>query len=124
VKLLLDMNLAPQWCGVLAREGFEAVHWSTVGDGRATDSAIMAWARDNGRVVVTHDLDFGALLAATQADGPSVVQIRAQDALPDALAQLLVAALHQHETDLDTGALVVVDQAKARVRLLPLHAAH
>jgi predicted nuclease of predicted toxin-antitoxin system len=73
MKLLLDMNLAPDWCGVLGREGFDAVHWSAVGDGRATDAIVMAWARANGRVVVTHDLDFGALLAATGAEGPSVV---------------------------------------------------
>ena len=28
----------------------------------------MAWARDNGHVVFTHDLDFGTLLALTRHD--------------------------------------------------------
>ena len=82
MKILLDMNLSPRWVGFLRQEGFEAVHWSTVGDLRASDAAIMAWARDNAFVVFSHDLDFSALLAATQAVGPSVVQVRTQDVMP------------------------------------------
>ncbi len=45
----------------------------------------MDWARPSGYVVFTHDLDFGALLAASHAGGPSVIQVRAQDVLPDHL---------------------------------------
>ncbi len=59
------MNLPPGWAPVLATAGFEAVHWSTVGNPEASDRAIMTWAKTNGYVVFTHDLDFGALLAAT-----------------------------------------------------------
>jgi len=124
MRLLLDMNLAPEWCAVLARAGLDAVHWSAVGDPHATDAALMAWARAHGHIVLTHDLDFGALLAATGAEGPSVVQIRAQDVLPDALAGLLIAVLQRHQIELEAGALVVVDPAKARVRILPLRTNH
>ncbi|HEX7505517.1 MAG TPA: DUF5615 family PIN-like protein, partial [Polyangia bacterium] len=35
----------------------ESVHWSEVGDPRASDLAIMTWAYDNGFVIFTHDLD-------------------------------------------------------------------
>ncbi|GEM_PF-404880 len=79
MKILLDMNLPPSWVGFLQREGFEAVHWSTVGDPRSSDASIMAWARENDFVVFSHDLDFSALLAATQAIGPSVVPRRWYD---------------------------------------------
>ena len=41
MKLLLDMNLAPRWVGFLQEHGFEAVHWSSVGDAKASDAAIM-----------------------------------------------------------------------------------
>ena len=71
MKLLIDMNLAPLWVEVFQQHGWEAVQWSAVGDPRASDGTIMAWARDNGYVVFTHDLDFGALLAATGSRGPS-----------------------------------------------------
>jgi predicted nuclease of predicted toxin-antitoxin system len=73
MKILVDMNLAPDWVPVLQSAGYQAVHWFTVGDPRAPDHDIMAWARTNGYVVFTHDLDFGSLLATTGAAGPSVI---------------------------------------------------
>ncbi|MEG3848166.1 DUF5615 family PIN-like protein [Microcoleus sp. herbarium19] len=68
MKILIDMNLSPEWTVVFTKYGIESLHWSTVGDPRATDRVIMDWARVNDYAVFTHDLDFGALLAATQAD--------------------------------------------------------
>lgn len=67
MKILLDMNLSPLWIPVLAEAGIEAIHWSSVGDPGATDSTILNWAALNQYVIFTHDLDFGTLLAATQA---------------------------------------------------------
>ena len=71
-------------------------------------------------VVFTHDLDFGALLALSRATGPSVIQVRAVDVMPDRLGDAVLAALRQHEADLSSGALVVVDESRSRVRLLPI----
>ena len=80
----------------------------------------MLWARDNGYFVVTHDLDFGSLLAASSARKPSVIQVRTRDVLPETLAPVLIDALQRYESALDEGALVVVEPAQARVRILPL----
>ena len=77
MKLLIDMNLSPGWVQVFGQQGWETVHCPTVGDPRATDQTIMHWALEHEFVVFTHDLDFGALLAVTRAEGPSVVQLRA-----------------------------------------------
>ena len=96
------------------------MHWSVVGDPRATDRLIMDWAASEGYIVFTHDLGFGTMLALTRTGGPSVLQVRAQDVLPTHLEQTVVAAFRQHQTDLATGALVVVDELRSRVRLLPL----
>lgn len=120
MKILIDMNLSPEWCSVLAKHGFPSIHWSEVGEPGASDAAIMAYAREHGYVVLTHDLDLGAILAATQAAGPSVIQMRTQDVLPSAAEAVLTAVLKRHEADLTAGALVVVDERKARVRILPL----
>jgi predicted nuclease of predicted toxin-antitoxin system len=79
MRLLLDMNLSPAWVDFLEAEGWETVHWHAVGEPNAPDGEIMVWARDHGYYVVTNGLDFSAILAATRAEGPSVVQIRAQD---------------------------------------------
>jgi predicted nuclease of predicted toxin-antitoxin system len=80
----------------------------------------MAWARQNEYVVFTHDLDFGALLAVTEAEGPSVIQIRTTDVTPDAQGQRLLVALEQFKEHLADGALISIDESRARVRLLPL----
>ena len=120
MKLLLDMNLSPTWVRFLEENGFEAVHWSTTGEPSATDAVIMAWARDRGFVVVTHDLDFSALLASTEALGPSVIQVRTQDVLPDAVCSDVVRVLREHRTALDEGAIVSIDELASRVRVLPI----
>lgn len=67
VKLVIDMNLSPDWVPLLQQHHFEAVHWSSVGAGTAKDREIMRWARDNDSVIFTHDLDFGIILALTRA---------------------------------------------------------
>ncbi len=73
MKILIDMNLSPDWVDVLIENGFEALHWSTIGNPRADDSILMDWARANSYIGFTHDLDFGALPASTQAESPSVI---------------------------------------------------
>ena len=120
MKLLVDMNLSPDWVELLKQAGWEAVHWSKVGNLRAADSEIMAWTKRNGWVVFTHDLDFGSLLALTQAEGPSVIQVRTQDVTPAAIGELVVSALRQFEPELEQGALIVLDESRARARVLPL----
>jgi len=70
-------------------------------------------------VVVTHDLDFSALLAATRAVGPSVIQVRAQDVLPRSLRTVLIDAIKQFRRQLEEGALISIDPHRARARVLP-----
>lgn len=71
MKLLVDMNLSPQWVEFLQGHGFDTIHWSTVGNPRASDKTIIEWAREDTRVVLTHDLDFSRVLALTRASGPA-----------------------------------------------------
>ena len=120
MKLLLDMNLPPALTTALRSVGFESVHWSDVGDHRASDAIVLKWAHDNGHIVVTHDLDFAALLAAGGQTSPSVVQLRTRDLRPAQYAQLLLAALEQARDALNVGALVTVNDAESRIRILPL----
>ncbi len=121
MKLLVDMNLSPAWVEVLNLAGWEAAHWSSLGNPSSTDAEIMRFARENDWVVFTHDLDFGAILAHTQAGKPSVFQIRARDVSPDHLGPLAIQTLRQFSTELESGAIVTVDEARRRVRLLPLN---
>jgi len=121
MKILVDMNLPPAWCDVLNRHGHRAVHWSNIGDPRAPDRLIMEWAAANEHVVFTHDLDFGTLLAATHSHKPSVIQVRTEDVIPTRLDRTILAVLREHNASLKAGAIVVVDEWRSRVRILPLH---
>jgi predicted nuclease of predicted toxin-antitoxin system len=120
MKLLVDMNLSPRWVELLGKAGFDAAHWSKLGPGNASDAQIMTFARLNGYVVLTHDLDFGAILAATQGTKPSVVQIRSENVGPQVIGQPVIDALLQMTAELERGALLTVDPSRARLRVLPL----
>jgi predicted nuclease of predicted toxin-antitoxin system len=120
MKLLLDMNLTPRWVPYLDTAGFETLHWSKVGRADAPDEEIMAYAAKLGFVVLTHDLDFSAILAATKGKKPSVVQIRAQNILPETIGTQVVMALRHTDAELEAGALLTIDPDRTRIRLLPL----
>jgi predicted nuclease of predicted toxin-antitoxin system len=120
MKILIDMNLSPDLVAILEKAGFEALHWSNVGEGNASDRKIMAWAKSNGHIVLTHDLDFGTILAVTQASAPSVVQIRIQDLLSSNFRTLLINVLHQFTVELEAGALITVEPTRSKVRILPI----
>ena len=114
------MNLSPRWIGLLNSSGMDAVHWSMVGENNAPDTEIMAYAIKNNCIVLTHDLDFSAILAVTQGEKPSVVQIRANNVNPDVVGIQVVAALRQMEPELEAGALLTIDPSRTRLNLLPL----
>lgn len=114
------MNLSPRWVEFLRDAGLPAVHWATRGAADASDAEIMAFAAEHDYIVLTHDLDFSAILAATQGEKPSVVQIRSDDISPNAAGRQVADALRQVEEELATGALLTVDLNRARLRLLPL----
>lgn len=80
----------------------------------------MGYAKTMNSVVLTHDLDFGSILAATQGLSPSVVQIRSEDVSPDVIGERVVVALRQLEPELLEGALVTIDPKKTRLSVLPL----
>jgi len=79
MKILVDMNLSPEWTVIL------------------TES-----------------------LALTHAEGPSVLQIRGQKALPEQISSIVVPTIRQYEEELKAGALLVVEESKSRIRILPL----
>jgi len=120
VKLLLDMNLPPTWVEFLLENGTEAVHWSAVGDPRAPDIEVLAWALANECVLFTHDLDISVLLALSGAKGPSVMQVRTLDVTPSAIGGQVLRLLREHHDALGRGAIVTLDHQSNRLRLLPI----
>jgi len=120
MKFLLDMNLSPSWVEFLVSSGFEAAHWSDLGALNASDDELMHWAAERGFVVLTCDLDFAAILAATHRTRPSVIQIRSDILTPEAIGPALVVAARQAHDELAEGAIISLDARHARLRILPL----
>lgn len=119
MKILIDMNLTPQWVTVFEKAGIESVHWSKIGSHDASDRKIMEYAREHGYIIFTHDLDFGNMLAATGAESPSVIQVRTQDPTPKALSSELLLTIERFHSYLEEGSLITIDLSKSRVRILP-----
>jgi predicted nuclease of predicted toxin-antitoxin system len=120
VKLLLDQGLPRGAADGLRQLGFEAVHASELGLATASDSDLLERALREQRTVVTLDADFHALLARSNATGPSVVRVRIEGLRAAPLVVLLRQTLALCEADLLTGAMVTVDEQGIRVRALPV----
>ncbi len=82
----------------------------------------MAFAAANNYVVVTHDLDFSAILAVTHGKKPSVVQIRSEDVSAEFIGMQTVTALRHVQAELEAGALLTIEAGRTRLRLLPIQA--
>jgi predicted nuclease of predicted toxin-antitoxin system len=120
MKVLVDMNLGLGFVAELQALGIEARHWSQVGALDAPDSVIMEWARREGFVVLTSDLDFGALLHSTNGVGPSVIQFRGSDLRVRAILGDLINVLDTFRDSLVRGALVTVAGKRVRIVELPV----
>jgi predicted nuclease of predicted toxin-antitoxin system len=120
-RILVDMNLSTEWISLLQVAGHQAVHWSDVGDPRAPATALMEWSVANNYAVFTHDLDFGTMLALSRADGPSVLQVRCLNVLPEEIGALVLSLLRTYAGEMEQGALVVADERRSRVRIMTLN---
>ncbi len=121
MKFLVDASMSPVVVQVLREAGHDAVHVGDVLRLDAPDADILEHAARERRAVVAADTDFGDLLAAQHAAGPSVVLFHRQTGRrPREQAALLLANLSSVEQDLRDGAVVVVEERRVRVRLLPI----
>lgn len=118
MRILVDVRLSPS--GLRNSNAEVSTHWTSVGNPCAKDHQLIEWAREQGSIVFTHDLDLGAILALTRASGPSVVQVRTQDVLPAGIGAVVLDVLAEHRVALERGAIVSVDETTSRVRILPV----
>ena len=119
MKLLLDQGLPRSSAQLLRNAGIDAVHVGEVGLSTATDAYILAKGLEEGRIVVTLDADFHALLALSGAASPSVIRIRMEGLRGEKAAPLIMTVLSQCSDDLISGAVVTVQTNRLRIRRLP-----
>jgi predicted nuclease of predicted toxin-antitoxin system len=114
------MGLAQSTAVFLRGHGHDAVHLREQGQQRLEDERIVEKARQEGRVILTHDLDFGRLIALSRSYLPSVITFRLHDMRPSCVNRFLSQVLDLFGDDLETGALVSVSESAIRVRRLPV----
>lgn len=120
MKLLVDNALSPALANLLVQAGFDAVHVRDLGIQHARDEVILDRALAEARAVISADTDFGTLLAMRGSRSPSVVLWRrTEPRRPVAQAPLIAGVLRQVAADLRRGAIVVIQDTRVRVRLLP-----
>ncbi len=120
MKFLLDMGVSPNAVDFLQHLGHQALHLQQQGLHRLRDSEILKKARAEGCILLTHDLDFGDLLAASGANLPSVVIFRLRNMRPEQVNRHLRKIISQYSEALERGAIVTVTEGRARIRRLPL----
>jgi predicted nuclease of predicted toxin-antitoxin system len=120
MNLLLDMGLAQSTASYLRENGHDAVHLREQGLHRLSDHGIVLKAISESRVILTHDLDFGRIIALSRNRLPSVVTFRLEDMRAANINRHLDDILIRFASDLGNGALISVTDQAIRVRRLPV----
>ncbi len=120
MRFLADMGISPVTVAFLQELGHEAWHLCEQGLDRLPDSAVLEKARVEQCVLLTHDLDFGDLLAASGAGLPSIVVFRLSSMRPQSVNRHLRQVIVQCDEALERGAIISVSDRRIRVRPLPL----
>jgi predicted nuclease of predicted toxin-antitoxin system len=119
MRFLANAGVSPKTVDFLKQLGHEAVHVRTLGLERAADGVLIDRALADSSVVVTFDLDFGDILALGVLDKPSVIICRLADERADSVNQRLAQVLSERISDLESGALILIEDTRYRVRKLP-----
>lgn len=120
MRLLADLNVAPRTVEFLLSRGYDVVRVDALLPVTASDAEIVEVARREGRTIVTQDLDFSALVALSGRSGPSVISLRLSSSRVERVNQRLDAVLVAISAELDSGAIVSVDDDGTRMRSLPI----
>jgi predicted nuclease of predicted toxin-antitoxin system len=119
-RLLANMNISPKTVKALRKEGWDIDRVSQFLPVNTSDQEILAFARQEDRVVITQDLDFSTLLALGGFDRPSLIILRLSEGDPDTVSRRLIEVLPRIEQALSEGCSITIEDVAVRVRKLPI----
>lgn len=120
MQFIADMGISGSTVKWLREHGHAAVHLRELGMQRASDAEIVEKAKKAESIILTCDLDFGDIMAASGEKHPSVVIFRLENETPANVNGRLEQVLSESSPALRQGAIIIVEDARHRVRLLPL----
>ena len=118
--ILADLHLSPRTVDFLNARGHDAVRVNELLAPTASDEEIVAFAAKQGRVILTQDLDFSALLALRGKETPSLISLRLRSANVERVNSILEKVLPELESDVRSGSIVTVENERLRRRRLPI----
>ncbi len=114
------MNISPATVAALRQKGLDIIRASEILDAKSTDSAILKFARDNNRIIITQDLDFSMLMAINGYETPSLISLRINDPAPEIVTDHILRVLASLSAELGLGITVTADELTIRFRCLPI----
>lgn len=120
MRFLADMGISQRIVTWLTEQGHHAVHLRDQGLQRLEDRDIFVKAFQEARILLTWDLDFGEILALSEAQIVSGVIFRLHNTRSGHVIQRLERVLTESSQDLEEGAIISVEERRHRVRLLPI----
>ena len=120
MKLLIDQGFGQGCAELLRSRGHDAVHVADMNRHRDTDVELVRFAVDEGRVIVTLDADFQAIVALSGKTAPSVVRVRIEGLKSVQAAEIIGLEVERSEDVLKRGALITVYPGRTGVHLLPI----
>jgi predicted nuclease of predicted toxin-antitoxin system len=120
MKLLADLHISPRTVTYLKSLHHDVVRVSDIMPVTSSDEQIVSWAREQGRVILTQDLDFTNIIALSGQTTPSLITLRLSSSRIEYVNERLSRILPEIEIPIDTGLLVTVDDESIRKRTLPV----
>ena len=120
MTFFLDINIPLSFADFIEEKRHKAIIGAKTGFHGKSDWEICEFAAENHSIIVTHDLDFGELLAVSGVSKPSVIIFRVQPLTPQTLEDTFWQAFRATSDELDRGAVVVIEKNNYRIRRLPI----
>ncbi len=120
MRLLADVHISPMTVRHLNELGHDVVRVGEIMRSNAADREIVERAADDGRVVLTQDLDFSNIIALSGAQGPSLITLRLSDSRVGNVNRVLPTVLVQLESEISSGIVATVEDNRVRIRPLPI----
>lgn len=119
MRFLLDECISARLGPHLVDAGHDVVHVSERDLAGHVDAEVLGAAREEQRILVSADTDFGELLVRQGLLLPSLVLFRQGNRGPEHQASTLLENLAEIAEDLEAGAIVVFTNDSIRIRRQP-----
>ena len=120
MKFLVDENIPSSFSNELKTTGYEVRHVTEVGLKATDDNEIVSFARKSGEIIITYDLDFSRIISLLSYDSPSLITLRVSVLNSESFLKIINEVLKSCRRDLETGAMISVDDDRMRIRMLPV----